>query len=81
MESHETEARRAWTSRFRDQKQEMFSAKYYGACATGGLVSAGSAHFLITPFNVLKVNIQVLQRTRTIMGKESTICNDYVLIV
>ncbi|CAM6124198.1 unnamed protein product [Calypogeia fissa] len=57
MESHETQAR-AWTSRFREQKQEMFSAKYYAACATGGLVSAGTAHFLITPFDVLKVNIQ-----------------------
>ncbi|BBN10853.1 solute carrier family 25 (mitochondrial phosphate transporter), member 3 [Marchantia polymorpha subsp. ruderalis] len=49
-----------WASRLRGQKIEMeiFTAKYYAACAAGGMVSAGSVHFLVTPFDMLKVNMQ-----------------------
>ncbi|KVI08722.1 mitochondrial phosphate carrier protein 1, mitochondrial-like [Cynara cardunculus var. scolymus] len=38
---------------------EEFSAKYYGICALGGMVSAGATHVAITPLDVLKVNMQV----------------------
>ncbi|KAL3695469.1 hypothetical protein R1sor_009545 [Riccia sorocarpa] len=50
----------AWTRRLRTKKIEMelFTAKYYAACAAGGMVSAGSVHLLITPFDMLKVNMQ-----------------------
>ncbi|KAH9316426.1 hypothetical protein KI387_025053, partial [Taxus chinensis] len=37
----------------------LFSAKYYAACAGGGMLSAGASHLLITPLDVLKVNMQV----------------------
>ncbi|KAJ7514887.1 hypothetical protein O6H91_23G064800 [Diphasiastrum complanatum] len=37
----------------------VFSAKYYAACAAGGMLSAGTTHFLVTPFDMLKVNMQV----------------------
>ena len=40
---------------------EEFSAKYYGICALGGMVSAGATHLAITPLDVLKVNMQVYQ--------------------
>ncbi|KAL2610290.1 hypothetical protein R1flu_028863 [Riccia fluitans] len=55
---HRTDS--VWTTRLRNQKIEMeiFTAKYYAACAAGGMVSAGSVHFLITPFDMLKVNMQ-----------------------
>ncbi|KAL3514929.1 hypothetical protein ACH5RR_021831 [Cinchona calisaya] len=36
-----------------------FSAGYYGLCAVGGMLSAGTTHLAITPFDVLKVNVQV----------------------
>ena len=38
---------------------EEFSAGYYGVCAVGGLISAGTTHLAITPFDVLKVHMQV----------------------
>ncbi|EFJ11197.1 hypothetical protein SELMODRAFT_158911 [Selaginella moellendorffii] len=37
----------------------LFSSKYYAACFAGGLLSAGTTHFLVTPFDNLKVNMQV----------------------
>lgn len=43
----------------RANKLELFTSKYYAACAVGGMMSAGSIHFLITPFDMLKVNMQV----------------------
>jgi hypothetical protein len=50
----------SWETRLRAKKQlEMFTAKYYAACAAGGMISAGSVHFLITPFDMMKVNMQV----------------------
>ncbi|GAB2291657.1 Mitochondrial phosphate carrier protein 1, mitochondrial [Dionaea muscipula] len=36
-----------------------FSPGYYGICAVGGMLSAGTTHLAITPLDVLKVNMQV----------------------
>lgn len=38
---------------------EEFSPGYYGLCAVGGMLSAGTTHLVITPLDVLKVNMQV----------------------
>ncbi|KAH7852040.1 hypothetical protein Vadar_019795 [Vaccinium darrowii] len=38
---------------------EEFSAGYYGLCTVGGMLSAGTTHLAITPFDVLKVHMQV----------------------
>ncbi|PSS31555.1 Mitochondrial phosphate carrier protein like [Actinidia chinensis var. chinensis] len=38
---------------------EEFSMGYYGLCTVGGILSAGTTHLAITPFDVLKVNMQV----------------------
>uniref|UniRef100_A0A5B7BFR2 Uncharacterized protein n=1 Tax=Davidia involucrata TaxID=16924 RepID=A0A5B7BFR2_DAVIN len=38
---------------------EEFSPAYYGVCAVGGMLSAGTTHLAITPLDVLKVNMQV----------------------
>ncbi|GAV88768.1 Mito_carr domain-containing protein [Cephalotus follicularis] len=38
---------------------EEFSPGYYGICTVGGMLSAGTTHLAITPFDVLKVNMQV----------------------
>ena len=38
---------------------EEFSLGYYGLCAVGGMLSAGTTHLAITPLDVLKVNMQV----------------------
>lgn len=38
---------------------EEFSPAYYGLCAVGGMLSAGTTHLAITPLDVLKVNMQV----------------------
>ncbi|KAI5076610.1 hypothetical protein GOP47_0008675 [Adiantum capillus-veneris] len=38
---------------------KLFTSRYYAACAAGGLLSAGASHVLITPLDVLKVNMQV----------------------
>ncbi|KAH7850448.1 hypothetical protein Vadar_033131 [Vaccinium darrowii] len=38
---------------------EEFSPGYYGICAIGGLLSAGTTHLAITPLDVVKVNMQV----------------------
>ncbi|XP_019435804.1 PREDICTED: mitochondrial phosphate carrier protein 1, mitochondrial-like [Lupinus angustifolius] len=38
---------------------EELSAKYYGVCFVGGMLSAGITHVAITPLDVLKVNMQV----------------------
>ncbi|KAJ6927830.1 mitochondrial phosphate carrier protein 1 [Populus alba x Populus x berolinensis] len=35
-----------------------FSPAYYGLCAVGGMLSAGTTHLAITPLDVLKVNMQ-----------------------
>lgn len=38
---------------------EEFSTEYYGICTLGGMLSAGTTHLLMTPLDVLKVNMQV----------------------
>nr|GME13415.1 mitochondrial phosphate carrier protein 1, mitochondrial [Ipomoea batatas] len=38
---------------------EEFSLGYYGVCAIGGMLSAGTTHLAMTPLDVLKVNMQV----------------------
>ncbi|KAJ7944027.1 Phosphate carrier protein mitochondrial-like [Quillaja saponaria] len=38
---------------------EELTPKYYGLCAIGGMLSAGTTHLAITPLDVLKVNMQV----------------------
>nr|XP_043634036.1 mitochondrial phosphate carrier protein 1, mitochondrial-like [Erigeron canadensis] len=38
---------------------EEFTPKYYGICTIGGMLSAGTTHLVITPLDVLKVNMQV----------------------
>lgn len=38
---------------------EEFSPGYYGICAVGGMLSAGTTHLAVTPLDVLKVNMQV----------------------
>ncbi|CAL5373616.1 unnamed protein product [Camellia sinensis] len=38
---------------------EEFTAGYYGICALGGMLSAGTTHLAITPLDVLKVHMQV----------------------
>ena len=39
---------------------EDLTPRYYGLCAIGGMLSAGTTHLAITPLDVLKVNMQVL---------------------
>lgn len=39
---------------------EELSNGYYGLCAVGGMLSAGTTHLAITPLDVLKVNMQVI---------------------
>ena len=38
---------------------EELSPGYYGICAAGGMLSAGTTHLAVTPLDVLKVNMQV----------------------
>ncbi|KAJ7953248.1 Phosphate carrier protein mitochondrial-like [Quillaja saponaria] len=38
---------------------EEMRPKYYGLCAIGGMLSAGTTHLAMTPLDVLKVNMQV----------------------
>ncbi|KAK4477281.1 hypothetical protein RD792_016495 [Penstemon davidsonii] len=44
------------------RRVEEFTAGYYGLCAGGGMLSAGTTHLAITPLDVLKVNMQVTLR-------------------
>ncbi|GLJ39195.1 hypothetical protein SUGI_0799060 [Cryptomeria japonica] len=48
-----------WAYGSEAERIRLFSAKYYAACAGGGMVSAGATHLLITPLDMLKVNMQV----------------------
>ncbi|KAI7731573.1 hypothetical protein M8C21_016062 [Ambrosia artemisiifolia] len=55
---------------------EEFSAKYYyGICAVGGMLSAGTTHLAITPLDVLKVNMQVNP------VKYSSICTSFTTLL
>ncbi len=38
---------------------DEFSPGYYGICTVGGMLSAGTTHLVVTPLDVLKVNMQV----------------------
>ncbi|KAB1201986.1 Dihydrolipoyllysine-residue succinyltransferase component of 2-oxoglutarate dehydrogenase complex 2, mitochondrial [Morella rubra] len=39
--------------------EELKPYTYFGVCAVGGMLSAGTTHLAITPLDVLKVNMQV----------------------
>lgn len=43
----------------RRSKLRVFSPEYYAVCGLGGMLSAGTTHFAVTPLDVLKVNMQV----------------------
>ncbi|KAL6497950.1 Mitochondrial phosphate carrier protein 1, mitochondrial [Orobanche minor] len=56
---------------------EEFTAGYYGLCAAGGMLSAGATHLAITPFDVLKVNMQVNPiKYNGILSGFSTLCRE-----
>lgn len=57
--SVERSMEQTWDGQLRAKKMELFTSKYYAACAVGGMISSGSVHFLVTPFDMLKVNMQV----------------------
>ncbi|KAF5735874.1 hypothetical protein HS088_TW14G00003 [Tripterygium wilfordii] len=40
-------------------KEKYGASGYFGVCALGGMLSAGITHLVITPLDVLKVNMQV----------------------
>lgn len=40
-------------------EEEWRRIDYYKLCTLGGMFSAGTTHLLITPLDVLKVNMQV----------------------
>lgn len=46
--------------KWRRKELVIFSPEYYALCAASGMVSAGATHLAITPLDVLKVNMQVL---------------------
>ncbi|RWW14415.1 hypothetical protein BHE74_00019762 [Ensete ventricosum] len=50
----------------------VFSPEYYAVCAVGGMLSSGTTHLVVTPLDVLKVNMQLLQGPFTTLGPEST---------
>ncbi|XP_024383587.1 mitochondrial phosphate carrier protein 1, mitochondrial isoform X2 [Physcomitrium patens] len=52
----EREPEVTWDAQIRANKLELFTSKYYAACAVGGMISAGSVHLLITPLDMLKAN-------------------------
>lgn len=46
-------------SGLKSKMREEFGSGYFGLCAIGGVLSAGTSHLAITPLDVLKVNMQV----------------------
>jgi len=38
---------------------ELYSAKYFGLCGIGGILSCGLTHFAVTPLDLVKCNCQV----------------------
>lgn len=42
------------------KKIEMFSPRYYAACAVGGSLCCGLTHTAITPLDLVKCNMQVV---------------------
>ena len=43
-----------------NEKIEMFSPAFYAACTAGGMFSCGLTHTAVTPIDVVKCNMQVL---------------------
>lgn len=41
----------------REEKEKVKG--YYGVCVIGGMLSSGTTHLVLTPLDVLKVNMQV----------------------
>lgn len=41
------------------EKIELFSSRYYGACALGGIASCGITHTAVTPLDLVKCNMQI----------------------
>ncbi|KAL3813952.1 hypothetical protein ACJIZ3_015220 [Penstemon smallii] len=59
------------------RRVEEFTAGYYGLCAGGGMLSAGTTHLAITPLDVLKVNMQVNpMKYNGILSGFSTLCRE-----
>lgn len=44
----------------KSRNKEWRRNDYYKICTLGGMLSAGTTHLLITPLDVLKVNMQVV---------------------
>lgn len=38
---------------------ELYTPKYYGACAAGGVLACGITHALVTPLDLVKCRRQV----------------------
>lgn len=43
-----------------NEKVEMYSPAFYAACTVGGMLATGPTHTAVTPFDVVKCNMQVL---------------------
>lgn len=41
-----------------NEKVEMYSPAFYAACTIGGLLATGPTHTAVTPFDVVKCNMQ-----------------------
>lgn len=41
------------------RRREEKGGGYFGLCTVGGILSAGTTHVVVTPLDVLKVNMQV----------------------
>lgn len=41
------------------RKIELFSPQYYAGCAVGGVLACGTTHLAVTPFDVVKCNMQI----------------------
>lgn len=48
------------TDEQKSRNKEWRRIDYYKICTLGGMLSAGTTHLLITPLDVLKVNMQVV---------------------
>lgn len=41
------------------EKIRMYSPSFYAACTAGGIFSCGLTHMAVTPFDLVKCNMQV----------------------
>ncbi|KAH9546276.1 hypothetical protein CY35_12G086700 [Sphagnum magellanicum] len=61
----------------RRKKIQMYSPEFYGACAVGGVLSCGLTHTAVTPFDVVKCNMQIApEKYRSIVGGFSLILKE-----